>query len=212
MLLTFRNIPRILIFLGVYDIPRSQFFKTSVLRLRLWMSHSGSFLLHSLFKPWEGLSTILWGNSWRDSKALQILSSAFSLTSFHLCFGLPLKRKTNKTKIKMTQWENFFVSKDELLGWGKFIKNSILSENSTLLSKISNLPDYIYLQRTTLGLKLLLSFLDLGRFPEKKLHNLESSDAGYAGIIQGLYLRNICCFHLFLKDARIKSNYPKDKE
>lgn len=81
-----------------------------------------------------------------------------------------------------------------------------------LMSKNSNPSDYIYLQRTTPGLKLLLSSLDLGRFPEKKLHNLESSDAGYVGIIQGLYLRNICCIHLFLTDARTKSNCTKEKE
>lgn len=94
----------------------------------------------------------------------------------------------------------------------KLHKNRVLSEKSALMSKNSNPSDYIYHQRGMPGLKLFLSFPDLGRFPEKKLHNLESSDAGYVRIIQGLYLRNICCIHLFLTDSRIKSYYPKEKE
>lgn len=127
----------------------------------------------------------------------------FSPTSFELFLSTLKNKQTNNS-----MWTFLFQRRS---GVRKPHENTFLTEKFTVLNKNLNPSDYIYHQNC-IRLEIIPIFPWPWQVSRKKLYNLESSNAGHVGIIQRLYLRNICCIHLFLRSTRIKIDILKRKK
>lgn len=116
-----------------------------------------------------------------------------------------LKKQTNKQ-----QYVNIFVSKEE---WGEETswKHILNWKVQSPEQKSKSLRLYLS-SKNCIRLEIIPIFPWPWQVSRKKLYNLESSNAGHVGIIQRLYLRNICCIHLFLRSTRIKIDILKRKK